>query len=190
MAGPTLTLEQVRGMLPVHKHRLDDELELQPDMYERISTIVTVKNSRMLEAKEELARVEGRLLEDIRDADAKITVDAANARVRRSPERVRAWEASQHARAELEAWQGALEAWKQKGYSIKTLADLYAAQYFSVTPTNITSRQRDRMEDGDERRAAMRKAGHVERRSDPTEGTRSRRDEDQQELLPRRGSGS
>lgn len=172
MAGHTPTLEQVRGLLSPNKHRLDDELELQPDMYERISAIVTAKNSRMLEAKEDLARIEGRVLEDIREGDAKITVDVANGRMRRNPERVRAWQAFQDAREALESWQGVLEAWKQKGYSIKTLSELYSAQYFGVSPNNITNRQRDRMEDTDSRRAAMRAAGRAHQ---------------EEEELPRRG---
>jgi hypothetical protein len=167
MARQPLTLDFVRGLLAPNKSRLDDELELQPDMYDRISSVVTTKTSRMLEAKEELARVEGRVLEDIREGDAKITVDVANGRMRRHPERVRAWQAFQDAREALESWQGLLEAWKQKGYSIKTLSELYSAQYFGVTPNNISNRQRSRMDDTDGLRADMRAAGRRNQQEEP-----------------------
>ena len=35
-----------------------------------------------------------------------------------------------------EEWLGLYTAWQQRGYSLKTLADLYAAQYFAVSSTS------------------------------------------------------
>lgn len=127
-----ITYEQFRTMLPIHKHRLDDELEIHAQLQEQISHETTLRNSRMLEAKEELAKTEARVADDLREDDPKITVAAVTAKLYRAPERVRAWQKYQEARAEHERWDGLLSAWKQKGYSIKTLADLYASQYFAL----------------------------------------------------------
>lgn len=153
-----LTLEQVRAMLPCNKHRLDDELEIQPDIMERISSRVVVMNSRMLEAKDELARVEARLLEDVKDGESRVTKDQAEAKVKRDPERRKAWERFQAARAEFEEWQGALDAWRAKGFSLTQLCGLYASNYYSVD--SVSPRARDRMGKDDERRTEMRKASH------------------------------
>jgi hypothetical protein len=154
----TLTLDQVRAMLACNKHRLDDELEIQPDMMQRIASRVVVMNSRMLEAKDDLARIEGRLTMDLREDNPKLTVDGVSATVRRHADRTRAWQKYQEARADHEEWSGVLEAWRQKGFSLKTLADLYYAQYFSVDSASLSQRQRDRMEHQDEARAEMRRA--------------------------------
>ena len=128
----SITYDQFRSMLPIHKHRLDDELEIHAQLQEQISHEVTIRNSRMLDAKEELAKTEARVSDDLREDDPKITVAVVQAKLYRAPERVRAWQAYQAMRAEAERWSGLLDAWKQKGYSIKTLADLYASQYFAL----------------------------------------------------------
>lgn len=158
-----ITIESYRGMLPVNKHRLDDELEIQPDIMDRIATQVVIRNSRMIGAKEELAKVEGRLVEDLRDGDTKTTIGVIDAKIKRDPGRIRAWQEYQKARSEHEEWAGLLDAWKQKGYAIKTLADLYAAQYFTLNSHQISQRQRQRDEASDDLRASMRKAGHTTR---------------------------
>lgn len=157
------TYEEFRAMLPVWKHRLDDELELQPQVMEEISTEVTIRNSRALEAKDLLARTEARLTEDLREDDPKLTVNALAARLAREPERIKAWQDYQRARSDYEKWVGLLEAWRNKGYSIKTLADLYAAQYFSLNSTHnqpqALTRPRIDTPEGQERaRSAMRVA--------------------------------
>lgn len=153
------TYEEFRTMLPVWKHRLDDELEMQPQIMEQISTEVTIRNSRALEAKDLLARTEARLTEDLREDDPKLTVNALAARLAREPERIRAWQDYQKARSDHEKWVGLLEAWRNKGYSIKTLADLYAAQYFSLNSTQASTRPRSDTPETQERaRSAMRVA--------------------------------
>lgn len=162
-----MTLEQIRAMLYINKHRLDDELQIQADIMDRISTQVVLKNSAMLEAKDDLSKVEGRLGEDFRDGEVKLTVGQLDAKIRRSPERVRAWDRYQQARAGLESWQGLHEAWKQKSYSLKALCDLYAAQYFSPDSHQVSERQRSRDEQVDTGRAALRRSSHTDRTIDP-----------------------
>lgn len=148
-----------RKMLFVQRHRLDDELEVQAELMERISAATVVRNSRSIEAKENLSQVEARLLEDARDDDPKLTAAAADAKIRRDPERIKAWRIFQAARAEHEQWQGLQDAWRQRGFSIKTLADLYTANYYSPTSTTNSSRGADVDRDTENLRARMRSAG-------------------------------
>ena len=164
-----MTLDQIRAMLYINKHRLDDELQVQGDIMDRISTQVVLRNSAMIEAKDDLAKTEGRIAEDLRDTDVKMTVGMMDAKVKRDPERLRAWTRYQAARAAHEAWAGLLDAWKQKSYSIKTLADLYAANYFTLSNTQTSERQRQRDTSVDEGRAALRRASHVDRLVNPEE---------------------
>ena len=155
------TYEQYRAMLPVHKHRLDDELEIQAQFMEQISSEAIRQNARLLESKLTLEKVEGRLLAEFKDDDPKMTVQLLDAKVKRDPERTTAWQSYLANVSEHAKWQGLLEAWRQKGYSIKTLADLYSAQYFQLS----SHQSRQRSERGndpakqDEVRAALRVAG-------------------------------
>lgn len=153
-----MPLDQYRKMLQVNKNRLDDELEIQPDFMMRISSQVVTLNSRMIEHKDNLAQLEGRIAEEVKEGDPKLSLPVIDAKVKRDVNRIRSWQKLQACRAELEEWQGLLEAWKQKGYSIKTLADLYAAQYFSVDSTRISDRQQKRDEEGSQMRGALRRA--------------------------------
>jgi hypothetical protein len=162
-----MTLAEIRAMLYINKHRLDDELQIQGDIMDRISTQVVLRNSAMIEAKDNLAKTEGRIAEDVRDTDVKMTVGMIDAKVKRDPERMRAWERYQEARAAHEAWAGLLDAWKQKGYSIKTLADLYAANYYTLSSTQTSERNRSRDDAVDAGRAALRRASHGDRLIDP-----------------------
>jgi hypothetical protein len=147
------TIQQYRSMLVLNKHRLDDELEAQADVQERISREVVLLNSAMLAAKDKLARVEGRLGEELREDEPKLTVELRAAKVARDPARIASWEAYQSARAQHEEWSNLLEAWRQRGYSIKTLADLYGSQYFSLRSAVARSPQERRSESRGDRNA-------------------------------------
>ena len=157
-----LKYEHYMTMLPLHKHRLDDDLEIQPQLMEQIASSVVVTNSRMLEAKESLAQLEGRLLTDLKDDDPKLTVAMIDASIRRDPQRTQKWMKYQEARATHEKWVGLLDAWKQRGYSIKTLADLYSAQYFSLDHHQARPKHPGRPDNSpdaqDQARAAMRRS--------------------------------
>lgn len=127
----TFSIENYRTMLRINRHRLDEELELQSELMDRISSQVAVLNSQQLEAKEELAKVEARLFLELKED--KVSNEAANAEVRKHRERVAAWQRYQVARQVYEDWQGLLNAWTARGYHIKVIADLFIAQYFAVT---------------------------------------------------------
>lgn len=154
-------IDTYRKMLAVNKHRLDDELEIQPDVMMRIASEVTTRNGRQLEAKDDLARIEAELAEELREDEPKLTVAGIDGKVRRHRSRLDAWRKYQAARTDYEDWAAMLEAWRQRGYTLKTLADLYSAQYFSTDSVVVNERRRRREEQQDEARAEMRRASHT-----------------------------
>lgn len=128
-----MTLQQLRNMLRVNKHRLDDELEIQAEIQEQISAEVARLNSRMLKAKDDLASTEARITEDLKDSGEKLSVAELGAKVQRHKERKESFGILQAARFDLEEWQGMYDAWKQKGRDLESLGRLFGAQYFVVT---------------------------------------------------------
>lgn len=154
-------LETFRSMLAVRKNHLDDELEIQAEVMDRINRQVVAANSRMLSAKDELARLEARLGDEIKDDEPKLSLPAIDGKVKRHRERLDLWKRFQDAREHLEEWQGLHEAWKQKGYSIKTASDLYSAGYFTINSTSSSPRHRERDAGHDGRRADMRRANET-----------------------------
>lgn len=153
-----------RNMLLVQKHRLDDELEVQADVYERISSATSKAGAALAQAKDDLATVEGKLTLRAKDGADKLTVDAVRAVVLADPERQRAFRALQLAITQHEEWAGLREAWRQKGYALKTLADLYSSNYFQPNSAGRDAQTRD-MEN---RRADIRRAGGREERAADT----------------------
>lgn len=151
-----LTIEFIRRRLPTSKHQLDDELSMQADIMERINSRVVFFNTALIEAKENLAQVEARLTADFREDsnDRRMTVADVESAVRRHEDRLEAWKKWQRARETHEIWSGAYDAWRTKGFNIKALGDLFAAQYFAINSIQVSDRQRNR-EDG---RAALRQA--------------------------------
>jgi hypothetical protein len=134
------TYDQYRTMLPVLKHRLDDELEIQAQIMEQISSETVRFNVRMLECKLALDKVEARLTAELKDDDPKMTVAVIDGKVKRDPEREAAWKAYINALGEHGRWVGLQEAWRAKGFSIKGLGDLYAAQYFQLSSHQVRDR--------------------------------------------------
>lgn len=139
-----MSIESYRKLLLVRKHHLDEELEIQAQTMDEISQQVARYNARMLEAKEDLAILEARLADDLREGDLKLTKDQLEGKVRRDRERVKAWGRYQDARSQHEEWSLLLECWRNKGYSIKTMADLYSSDYFAATASSATTRSSER----------------------------------------------
>ncbi len=126
------TIEVFRNMLRINKHRLDDELEIQAETQERISSHLAQLNSRQLELKKTLDQEAARIVAELKEA-SKISDTAADKEAKRDRAYITAWQAWLVARQEHEEWAGLYEAWKARGYQLKTLADLHGDQYFAVT---------------------------------------------------------
>jgi hypothetical protein len=129
-----MNLQQYRNAVRVNKHRLDDELEIQAQFLEDIGRQVALIESKCSMLKENLDRVEARILVDLRTRAAdKMVAQEIAARVTNAPERIKEVQLLAQAQHELAEWKALYEAWRQRGYALKTLADLHGQQYFSVT---------------------------------------------------------
>lgn len=155
----TESIERYRALLPIPKHRLDEALEVQATVHDDLHRITARKATALAMAKDDLARVEARLMEDFKESEAKISVASLDAKIRRHRERIQAFDDYHAAREEHEEWLGVLDAWRQRGYAIKTLAELFIANYFAATKTSIGS------DDGV--RVRMREAGRDVERDRP-----------------------
>lgn len=133
-------LDSFRRLLRINKNRLDDELELQADVMDRLSERIAKLIAEADGLENELKLTEARLFRQFKDDDEKLTDKAAESAVKRHQERARALERYSAASYDLRLWQGLYEAWKAKGYAINKLCDLYAAQYFTKDSHSISSR--------------------------------------------------
>lgn len=132
------TLKYYRDMLRINKGALDDELERHAQLQDEISRHLAVANSEMLARKDTLERITATVVNDLKAEKLNDTV--ATGLAKKDPERMAAWRDYQDAREEHEEWLGLLAAWQSRGYGIKTLADLYVAQYFSLG-TSLVQRE-------------------------------------------------
>lgn len=128
-----------RKRLPVSKHALDDALEVHAQYQDEIAEQVAIAGRRAAEAKDDADRIENRLTLVAKNEATRLSDVAAKAAARSEEEWQRARAQQQQAQQELEEWQGLLEAWKQKGYSMSKLAQLYSDQYFALTSLSVGS---------------------------------------------------
>lgn len=161
------TLEQYRNLLRIDKLRLDDELEIQAEMQERIGAEVARLNTRMIEAKDELTCTEARLIEEFKDGS---TVAVADAKAKRHPDRRRAWEKYQAQREVHELWANLQSAWITKGYKLADLGQLFGSDYFAIKSISRPDGERRREVSGvdEESRTALRRAS--EQVAEPARG--------------------
>lgn len=134
-----LTIDQIQEMLRVDKNALDEALVVQADIMFRISDEITDSGEIVATLTDDLKQVEmAAFLEakDRGDADKK-----ADAYARTHPGRVKLGDQLAAAKRTHQRWVGMHEAWKARGYAIRELAELYAAQYFVVSP-NSTRKER------------------------------------------------
>lgn len=130
-----MDITDYKEKLRVNKHALDDALEDQAVLMAEISEIVADCNWKQHEAKNHLETIEAELLEKYRDREEKVTVAVIAGQVIRDSRRVNAWVHFQERRRECEKWQALQDAWRQRGFAIKTMADLYASNYYSPVST-------------------------------------------------------
>lgn len=133
-------LDTYRQLLRVNKHRLDDELEVQAEVMDRISDRIAKLTALVSEAENHLKVTEARLFREFKDTDDKITDKAADSAVKRHRERDQAFNRATEATQELAQWIGLHQAWKARGFSIGSLCNLYVAQYFTKDSHSISAR--------------------------------------------------
>lgn len=141
------TYDEFVDMLPVSRHALDELLERQADTYHRIAEMHTEALAEAAEAKELLVTEEARLTIAAKAGAEKVTEAVAKALVAEHPDRARAWKAMQQAKVDADRWGTLLESWRQRGFSMTNLGNLYAAGYFQ--PTSAGRQAQERRYEGD-----------------------------------------
>lgn len=127
-----MNISEVRNMIRINRHRLDDELEINAQVMEEIGRTVSRLNGVQLELKRKLAIAEAKAISELKEADPKMSNPIAEKEAARDRDVNRAWEAWQGSRAELEEWESVQKAWYQRGFDLKALGDLFAHQYFAM----------------------------------------------------------
>ena len=130
-----LTLIELKKMLIINKHRLDDELEIQAQVQFEISSSLEIANARQSRLENEMEEYDAKLLLSLRKGDVKRTVAELQAEILTSGDH-QPWLDDLHiAKHEAAQWHGMYEAWKQRGFALKSLADLSMSNYFVVDTT-------------------------------------------------------
>lgn len=128
-----LDADEFRQRLRIDKGSLDDELEVQAQVLDRIGREVARLERAEAEAKDTLAATEARLAAEYKDDEQKRTVSELAGLVQRDRERVRDFQKLQDAKQAHGEWKSLYDAWKARGFAIKELAQLFVAQYFSLS---------------------------------------------------------
>jgi len=154
-------LEYYRALLPVDKHALDDALERHAQLQEEIGRELNLAQAAASRAKDDLATVEANLFKDLKSSGEKISNEVCNATVQTHRLREKAYDVLLTLQGEVNDWAKLYDAWQQRGWSIKTLGELYSSEYFSLTSVGGERR----MHEVDIRHIRQEQRGMVQRRS-------------------------
>lgn len=138
-------IKTFRNMLRINKHRLDDELEIQREIQDRIGSEGSRALARQLDAEEKLDNHEAQLLLDLRESAEKITNDEIKAKIQTNRERKQLALDVHRLKAEHLEWEKLLKCWEGRGYDLRALSDLWSTQYFIIDsahqrrPDRVTS---------------------------------------------------
>lgn len=123
-------------LLPIQKHELDEELALQAEFLHHISQHLVKAKSRAAQAKDRLEQTEARLYASYKASEGKITVQELHGLVTQNRERIQDFQTHQAALDNLGDWEGMYEAWKARGFALRSLVDLRLSNYY--TPDSIS----------------------------------------------------
>lgn len=126
-----ITLEYVEEHLPINKSDLDNELAFHAEIQWRISK----KLSSLIQVREELKEEEEIISETIKkeiiEQEPNLGVQKVEVRAKIHPKRVAALQDLRHARRDVDLWAALKDAWVGRGFTLKSLCDLYSADYFT-----------------------------------------------------------
>ena len=154
-----MDLQQIRGLLRIVKHRLDDELEIHAEMQDRIGQEVASLSAIVAAAKTVLEAAEADAVIKLRNGHhEKLSADELKARVCLAPAVVSAAQALQMRQKTLAEWQSVYDAWRARGYALRNLTGLHGQQYFAVdsgtrAPSNMRARDVTTTQTVNDRRA-------------------------------------
>lgn len=134
------SVDEIRRRLKPDKHRLDDELELQPEVAYTLSRMVAQASSRADAAKDDLRVLEARLAHELRTGVEKITDKAVESAVLRDPERRTSFREWLRLKQEVDELVGLEAAWRSRGFSLAGLTSLHGQDYFAQASRSYRER--------------------------------------------------
>lgn len=154
-----MRFSRIVDQLPIDKHLLDDALETQASTQYEISSEVAKHGEIVSGLKDDLKVLEADLAQTFFDSAVKQTVKQIESEVLLDSERIQLSKDLRSAQLELERWQGLLDAWRQRGFALKVLADLHSTDYFSPSSTTSPERVSQRKQQITEKRNRARLEG-------------------------------
>lgn len=140
-----MEIEDFEKMLVIKKHQLDEELAIQADVQWRIVERLNAANATRDQYKDKLAQAESKLASEIIAENPKLAMTKVDSEVKCDPHRIRVLSAYMETKSVADRWNGLYEAWRARGFAIKSLCDLYSSSYFAsdshTTPTRGTLQQ-------------------------------------------------
>jgi len=139
----SLTLDSAPDTLKINKNELDEELIEHSPTMQKIGEECVFAQSARDRAKDELERVEAEVYQEKKDAYSKKgtkekapTDYAIKAEVRSDSRVVKAYDVYRTAKMEASQWEIMQESFRQRGFMVNKLAELYIAQYYSKDSSN------------------------------------------------------
>lgn len=134
-----LNYEELVAKLPIDKHGLDDELEMQAAIQHMISEQLSKAREHMELMENELESCESsayiKVMGTAVDGGKKPSVEYAKSMVKSDRTRKQKWLDFNEARRDFEKWEGLYYAWRSRNDALQGLAKLAVANYFAVETT-------------------------------------------------------
>lgn len=156
-------LEELRSLLEIDKHSLDDEIVRQPQTFFKISEASVKATAHRDFCKEEIKRVDADLAaahrRKIEKSGARATDSAVSSAVAADPKHQKAVDRYIKANQRAELLNALREAFSQRSYMLRDLSTLFVANYFEKTSVTDNSTVRGAKADANmDRMAEARKA--------------------------------
>lgn len=153
------SIEQLRALLVIDKHNLDEELIRQPQLYDEAARGAARAASIAAKKKLERNETEAKRATSMRNAATKkgqkITEAQVNKDLPKDPEFIKASLAYIAAEEDAGMWAALKDAFAQRSYALKDLVQLYLGGFFQADRVGAaTPRSREQV-DYDQHRAAM-----------------------------------
>lgn len=138
-----MDINQIRNMLRINRHRVDEELELQPEIAEKIGRECARLSAKVTTLADELKRVEGRRYLELREQGEKMTEKEIDHTVRRDRDRMAAFEKHSHAVHDLAEWESLRDAWTQRSYALSKIAELWSSEFSATMSRSVVGGDRE-----------------------------------------------
>lgn len=142
-------IEELEQGLEIDEHALDEALQRQPDLFYRVSKQLAIMTSRRDAAKQAIqnaeAEVELEIRQNLGKRDEKLTDKAVAARVRNSGKVKKAMASYLVLNGAVMQFTALKEAFQQRSYALKSLADLHMASYFQTESISDVSNRHKTM---------------------------------------------